>query len=104
MNEYKYAGAKLDLFAAARNWKSYWSKQIRPLLKGDILEVCGGIGATTRIFDLWGTSRWVCLEPDPQLFAQLVKTQEKAGDVCGWNAKGFTEPRRHRECCAVLLS
>jgi SAM-dependent methyltransferase len=89
MNEFKYPGAELELFAAARNWKSYWSQQIRPFLSGDILEVGAGIGSNTLILDPGGTGRWVCLEPDPDLFASLIKTLEKAPNcrlyepVCG---------------------
>ena len=74
MNEFKYAGAELELFAAARNWKSYWSQQIRPFLSGDILEVGAGIGSNTLILDPGGAGRWMCLEPDPDLFAALIKT------------------------------
>jgi 2-polyprenyl-3-methyl-5-hydroxy-6-metoxy-1,4-benzoquinol methylase len=78
MNEFKYAGSELELFAAAQNWKSYWSQQIRPFLSGDILEVGAGIGSNTLILDPGGAGRWLCLEPDPYLVACLVKTLEKA--------------------------
>jgi 2-polyprenyl-3-methyl-5-hydroxy-6-metoxy-1,4-benzoquinol methylase len=89
MNEFKYAGSELELFAATRNWKSYWSQQIRPFLSGDILEVGAGIGSNTLVLDPGGAGRWLCLEPDPDLFACLVKTLEKARggrvyeSVCG---------------------
>ena len=78
MNEYKYVGSELDLFANARAWKSYWSRQIREFLTGDILEVGAGIGTNTRILDPGGATRWVCLEPDPKLIDQLVQNLEKA--------------------------
>jgi SAM-dependent methyltransferase len=75
MSELKYVGAELDRFAAVRNWKAYWSRQIRPFLKGDILEVGAGIGSNTPFLDPdGGTGRWVCLEPDPELYVLLVKT------------------------------
>jgi SAM-dependent methyltransferase len=77
MNEFKYPGAELELFAAARNWKSYWSQQIRPFLSGDILEVGAGIGSNTLILDPGGADRWMCLEPDPDLFACLIKNLGK---------------------------
>jgi 2-polyprenyl-3-methyl-5-hydroxy-6-metoxy-1,4-benzoquinol methylase len=89
MSDFKYAGSELELFAAAHNWKSYWSQQIRPLLSGDILEVGAGIGSNTLILDPSGMGRWLCLEPDPDLIARLVKTLEKARSgrvyesVCG---------------------
>ena len=34
MNEFKYVGSELDIFAAVYNWKAYWSQQIRPFLRG----------------------------------------------------------------------
>lgn len=79
MNEYKYAGSELELFAAAHNWKSYWSQQIQPfIVSGDVLEVGAGIGSNTLILDPGGAGRWLCLEPDPDLVVRLVKTLEKA--------------------------
>jgi len=78
MTEFKYPGAELELFSAVRNWKSYWSQQIRPFLGGDILEVGAGIGSNTLILDPGGDGRWVCLEPDADLFAGLIKTLAKA--------------------------
>ena len=75
MSEFTYVGCELDLFAAVRNWKLYWSSQIRPFLKGDILEVGAGMGSNTRYMDPdGGPERWVCLEPDPALHSLLVKT------------------------------
>lgn len=72
MSEFKYIGSELDLFAAALNWKTYWSTQLRPFLKGDILEVGAGIGSNTRFLDpQGGAGRWTCLEPDPELTSQL---------------------------------
>jgi len=77
MNEFKYSGTELELFAAAKNWKRYWSQQVRPFLRGDILEVGAGIGSNTPIVDADGAGRWTCLEPDPYLFTQLVQTLAK---------------------------
>jgi SAM-dependent methyltransferase len=68
----------LDLFAAAQNWKTYWSGQIRPFLRGDILEVGAGIGSNTQLLDRDGLGRWVCLEPDAGLIGQLVTNLEGA--------------------------
>ncbi len=72
MTDFKYAGAELDLFAAVRNWKTYWSSKIRPLVSGDVLEVGAGIGSNTPFLDPGGMGRWVCLEPDVELGAQLA--------------------------------
>lgn len=74
MSEFKYIGSELDLFAAVRNWKAYWSQQIRPFILGDVLEVGAGIGSNTSFLDPGGAGRWVCLEPDSQLIGRLSET------------------------------
>jgi SAM-dependent methyltransferase len=88
-----YVGSELELFAAVHNWKTYWSRQIRPFIDGDVIEVGAGIGSNTSFLDPGGDEpgvdhRWVCLEPDPLLLAQLTKTlKETTGrqyeTVCG---------------------
>jgi Methyltransferase domain len=78
MAEFKYVGSELELFAVANNWRSYWHRQIRPYLRGDILEVGAGIGSNTTLLSPGGEGRWVCLEPDRDLFDHLVKTLKKA--------------------------
>jgi SAM-dependent methyltransferase len=89
VSEFRYVGSELGLFGAVQNWKSYWSRQIRPFLKGDILEVGAGIGSNTQFLDPGGSGRWVCLEPDPQLADQLVqkltetKTRRAYETICG---------------------
>jgi SAM-dependent methyltransferase len=70
-DEFKYAGSELALFREVRNWKTYWSGQIRPFIAGDVLEVGAGIGANTPYLDSSGSGKWVCLEPDPELIAIL---------------------------------
>ena len=71
MSELEYVGDELDLFAKASNWKSYFSSLLRPYIKGRVLEVGAGLGATTEA--LWNDAveSWLCLEPDPQLAGQL---------------------------------
>jgi SAM-dependent methyltransferase len=91
MSEFKYVGSELDLFASMRNWKAYWSQQIRPFLRGDILEVGAGIGSNTRFLDPGGAGRWVCLEPDHELSDQLIRNF------------GETEPKRvYEPVCGTL--
>lgn len=68
---FTYVGSELALFAAARNWKAYWSREVRRFIEGDVLEVGAGIGSNTSVLDLGGTGRWLCLEPDPRLLDQL---------------------------------
>jgi SAM-dependent methyltransferase len=74
MPRFKYAGSELDLFREVRNWKSYWSRQIRPFIAGDVLEVGAGIGANTPYLDSRSSGKWVCLEPDPDLIARLSRS------------------------------
>jgi SAM-dependent methyltransferase len=89
MGEFKYVGSELDLFANVVNWKSYWSRQIRPFLTGDVLEVGAGIGSNTQFLDPEGPGQLTCLEPDPQLVAQLDRKlrETKSGRaykvICG---------------------
>jgi ubiquinone/menaquinone biosynthesis C-methylase UbiE len=89
MSEFKYVGSELDLFAGVHHWKIYWSQQIRPFVTGDILEVGAGIGSNTQLLDPGGNGRWVCLEPDFQLAAQLerklkeTKTRRAYESICG---------------------
>jgi len=75
---FEYAGTELDLFAAVRNWKSYWSELIRPFVRGDVLEVGAGIGSNTLFLNSGGTGRWVCLEPDARLATQLTRNLEES--------------------------
>jgi 2-polyprenyl-3-methyl-5-hydroxy-6-metoxy-1,4-benzoquinol methylase len=93
MSEFKYVGSELDLFAAVLNWKSYWSRQLQPFIKGDVVEVGAGIGSNTRFLDSGGTGRWVCLEPDPELGSQLTSN-------CGSRKSG----RPYESVCGTLES
>jgi SAM-dependent methyltransferase len=93
VSEFVYVGGELDLFAAAKNWKSYWSRQIKPFLNGEILEVGAGIGSNTGRLDTGGTERWVCLEPDPRLVARLTETLSGAKSV-----------RKYEIVCGTLQS
>jgi 2-polyprenyl-3-methyl-5-hydroxy-6-metoxy-1,4-benzoquinol methylase len=67
-----YAGTELDVFAHARNWKRYLRDTVTPWLRGDVLEVGGGIGETTCAFRSGAQSSWMALEPDPRLAARLA--------------------------------
>jgi SAM-dependent methyltransferase len=71
VNSYTYTGTELNLFAAARNWKTYVREQLRAYLKGDVLEVGAGLGATSDILCDGTQNRWVCLEPDADLANQI---------------------------------
>lgn len=98
MSEFTYVGSELDLFAAVHNWKSYWSKELLPYIAGDVLEVGAGIGSNTLFLDMNRPGRWVCLEPDPKLSAQLAENvrqgqgRRERETVCGTlQSLGLTE-------------
>jgi SAM-dependent methyltransferase len=92
-SEFHYVGSELDLFAAVKNWKAYWSSSIKPFLAGDVLEVGAGIGSNTALLSPGATGRWVCLEPDPNLSASLRE-----------NLKSVQGPPRFESVCGTLAS
>jgi SAM-dependent methyltransferase len=66
VSKYEYEGSELTLFADATNWKSYWSRQIRPYISGSTIEVGAGLGTNTALLaDM--SCDWLCLEPDQQM-------------------------------------
>lgn len=73
MNSQTYVGGELDLFSQAAHWKRYWISQLRGYLRGAVLEVGAGIGSNTLELRSGAESRWVCLEPDPQLLEKLER-------------------------------
>ena len=93
MSEFHYVGSELDLFAAVKNWKSYWSSRIRPFISGDVLEVGAGIGSNTGLLSPGTSGRWVCLEPDPNLSANLAA-----------NLHGMVGTRDFQSVCGTLSS
>ena len=75
---YKYIGSELDLFALASNWKRYWVGQVRPYVRGRVLEIGAGIGSNT--FALADSSHeWTCLEPDAGLADRLRQRVSDTG-------------------------
>lgn len=73
INHIDYIGDELDLFKNATNWKHYFSKQLRPYVQGDVLEVGAGIGINTQYLaaDTGRLRSWCLLEPDKNLAAQI---------------------------------
>jgi SAM-dependent methyltransferase len=69
--EFSYSGQELELFAAAKNWKSYWASEVGPYLGTRILDVGAGIGSTARTLSSHKFERWVALEPDARLAGQM---------------------------------
>lgn len=71
--EYEYVGSELQLFGAAIRWKQYLRQQIGPYLKGRVLEVGAGLGATARALSGGAETEWICLEPDPRLASRIAE-------------------------------
>ena len=71
MSTTAYVGTELDVFAHARNWKRYLRDLAAPYLRGDVLEVGGGIGETCCAFRSGAQSSWTALEPDLGLAGRL---------------------------------
>jgi len=75
MNENRpYEGKELELFAQARNWKTYWSRKLRPHFGKSVLEVGAGLGTNTPYLLGPQQEKWLCLEPDSELTAQIPAT------------------------------
>jgi SAM-dependent methyltransferase len=66
-----YIGSELELFAHAHQWKAYYKSLIAPFFGKRVLEVGAGLGATTAALCDGTQDEWTCLEPDPDLLAQL---------------------------------
>ena len=71
MSQFTYVGTELELFAEAKNWKNYIRVLLKKYIKGDVLEVGAGIGSNTRLLCRSQYSKWLCLEPDNELFHAL---------------------------------
>jgi SAM-dependent methyltransferase len=79
MSSSHYVGGELDVFAQALNWKAYLRQLIGPYLRGRVLEVGAGIGATTCVFRDDRQSSWMALEPDERLAEVLRSRVADAG-------------------------
>lgn len=91
MSEIPYVGNELDLFEKATVWKNYYGRFLTPYLQGKILEVGAGIGGTTSQLCDGSQEKWLCLEPDPNLYAKLeCKINEKLLPACCTCIKGTT--------------
>ncbi|GJD80233.1 hypothetical protein GCM10007886_21070 [Methylobacterium gregans] len=89
-----YVGTELDLFAAARSWKAYWSGAIAPFLRGRVLDVGAGLGATAEVLACRpGVTHWTCLEPDRRFAAAI-----------GAKVADGTLPAHVRACHGTLAS
>jgi hypothetical protein len=70
--QFAYDSPDLPLFAKALNWKKYWSAQLRPYIRGRVIEVGAGLGASTEQLCDRDYPEWLCLDPDPANAAHLA--------------------------------
>ena len=100
-----YVGEELGLFAEAKVWKAYVAGQIAPFFGPDVLEVGAGLGATTEALlptaRAAGLRRWLCLEPDAKLRAEVERRMgagnlaEECEPVSGTLASIPEKPKFH---------
>ena len=76
-DSFKYQGNELLLFQHATNWKNYFSKHIKPLIKGNVLEVGAGIGSSTLLLNDGTADKWLMVEPDEQMVSELKNKIDK---------------------------
>ena len=72
------AGAELELFGRAGNWKSYFGSFLAGYLGKRVLEVGAGRGDSTAALCGGRQEYWLCLEPEPRLASVLRARIEKA--------------------------
>jgi SAM-dependent methyltransferase len=91
MTEILYVGNELELFMQATIWKNYYAGFLKPFLRGEILEVGAGIGGTTTALCDGTQKKWICLEPDPDLYSGLEnKINNHQLPPCCISIKGTT--------------
>lgn len=82
MSTRSYEGSELELFETATNWKAYWSSKIVAHVRGRVLDVGAGIGATAKLLASGHVDSWTALEPDPNL-AERIEDAVRASRLPG---------------------
>ena len=85
MSEFTYIGKELELFAQAKNWKSYIKSFLKKYIHGNVLEVGAGLGSNTQLLKDSSYSQWLSLEPDYQLF-QILENSLVSNDLTNCSA------------------
>ena len=63
----------LEVFTHAPNWRRYCAGQLAPFVRGDVLEVGAGLGASTVGLAELPRRSWTCLEPNRELAAEAER-------------------------------
>ena len=79
MADLQYVGSELEVFQHAVNWKAYFRSHISEHLSGHVLEVGGGVGATSQLLCDGRQQIWTILEPDKTLREQMRVRFDAAG-------------------------
>jgi hypothetical protein len=77
----EYLGKELELFEKAKNWKLYFSSNIKPYISGEVIEVGAGIGGTIQFLINDNVTSWLCYEPDKNLFERLRRKNWKSRSI-----------------------
>ncbi len=68
-----YIGSELELFAAATNWKAYFSSVLAPFIGARVLEIGAGIGSNIPFLHTPAVRQWTSVEPDPDLARRIAE-------------------------------
>jgi SAM-dependent methyltransferase len=75
---HRYVGSELELFSAAKTWKTYVASVLGRFIGGAVLEVGAGIGSNIPYLYNGRVGEWTSLEPDPDL-AGCIEQARAAG-------------------------
>jgi hypothetical protein len=70
---YSYIGSELEMFAAATNWKAYFSTLLAPFIEARVLEIGAGFGSNIPYLHTPAVRRWTSVEPDLDLARPITK-------------------------------
>jgi SAM-dependent methyltransferase len=70
---HSYIGSELELFAAATNWKAYFSSVLAPFIGARVLEIGAGIGSNIPFLHTPTVRQWTSVEPDPDLARRITE-------------------------------
>ncbi len=103
MSQFTYIGTELELFAQAKNWKNYLKFLFRKYIQGNVLEVGAGIGSNTKLLGNSDYSKWLCLEPDVELFQVLEQAIASHGIINCYAQNGTVDSLNERQVFDSIL-